>query len=117
MPQTPAYSLISYGSVTIDLHPLCQEQNEGYLYILFSLEMVSGNKNCLISCLNAAPKFLAFSKGTVASVCNYNTLKVSEGVHLKLGTFLILATDGGGRSASLPWLLCCFVRSSPLFIE
>jgi len=66
---------------------------------MFSLEMLSGNKNCLIFSLNAAPKFLSFCKGTVVSVCNYSAMKVSEGVHLKLRTFLILAIDGGVTSA------------------
>jgi hypothetical protein len=33
------------------------------------------------------------------SLCNYNAMTVSEGVHLKLRTFLILAIDGGVRSA------------------
>jgi hypothetical protein len=35
---------------------------------MFLLEMLSGNKDCFISCLNVAPKFVSFFKGTVVSV-------------------------------------------------
>jgi hypothetical protein len=72
---------------------------------MFSLKMLSGNKDCLICCLNVAPKFLSFCKGVVVSVCNYNAMKVCDGVHLKLCKFLILAIDGGQLHAMAALLL------------
>ena len=63
-PQPVPIPLFFMGTLYITdyLWPICQEHNwaikQGGLE-LFSLEMLSDDKNCLISCLNAAVKFLS----------------------------------------------------------